>query len=180
MYYTTFKKLKKTDFSRAGLVTILKEVHEGLVLKDNISSLYIVEKFGIDEATLSLSAFDGVMRKSRLFSCDCAEAVLHIFESERPMDNRARECINQSRHVALTDTGEDEMGNIGEALFEWVLKKELSDLSNEAAASASAAAWCANRDTYSAAVITVTWAQHCGDVSSIKKLQTEVFKKYFC
>ena len=39
-------------------------------------------------------------RTARLFACDCAERVLHIFETERPDDKRPRNAIDVSRRYA--------------------------------------------------------------------------------
>ena len=39
-------------------------------------------------------------RTARLFACDCAEAVLHLFERDHPKDRRPRQAIETSRRFA--------------------------------------------------------------------------------
>ena len=65
-------------------------------------------------------------RTARLFACDCAEHVLHIFENEYPDDNRPRKVIEVARRYANGEVNEEE----------W----------DAASAAASAAAWAAARD----------------------------------
>jgi len=49
-------------------------------------------------------------RTARLFACDCAERVLHIFERERPDDDRPRQAIEVARRYARGQATEDELG----------------------------------------------------------------------
>ena len=67
-------------------------------------------------------------RELRLFACDCAEHVLHLFEKEYPDDKRPREAIAVSRRYA---NGEATDG-------------ERSSARNAARAAARDAAWAAS------------------------------------
>jgi len=74
----------------------------------------ILESNGIDDA---LWALRGVMpeqeadrdRLARLFACDCAESVLHIYEKEFPEDKRPRESIRVARAFAVGEATRDEL-----------------------------------------------------------------------
>ncbi|HVE17244.1 MAG TPA: Imm5 family immunity protein [Chthoniobacterales bacterium] len=65
----------------------------------------ILESNGIDDA---LWALRGVVpeqeaardRLARLFACDCAESVLHLYEKDYPEDKRPREAIRVARAFA--------------------------------------------------------------------------------
>lgn len=46
---------------------------------------------------------------ARLFACDCAERVLHLYESKYPDDIRVRNCIEVARKVANGDLPVEEL-----------------------------------------------------------------------
>jgi hypothetical protein len=50
-------------------------------------------------------------RQRRLFACDCAERVLHLFEAKRPQDKRPREAIAVARRYALGEATDNELGD---------------------------------------------------------------------
>jgi len=49
------------------------------------------------------------VREIRLFGCDCAERVLHIFESEHPNDHRPRQAIEAAQRYARNEIGREEL-----------------------------------------------------------------------
>jgi len=48
-------------------------------------------------------------RTERLFACDCAERVIHIFEKQYPKDKRLRNTINTSRNYANGKASKEEL-----------------------------------------------------------------------
>ena len=48
-------------------------------------------------------------RTARLFACDCAEHVLHLFEKQYPNDKRPREAIEVARQYANGEATKDEL-----------------------------------------------------------------------
>lgn len=56
-------------------------------------------------------------RMSRLFACDCAEHVLHLFEARHPEDNRPQDCIAIARRYANGDATKDELAAAGDAAW---------------------------------------------------------------
>jgi hypothetical protein len=52
---------------------------------------------------------------ARLFACDCAEHVLHIFEEMYPEDKRPREAIAVARRFAVGEATRDELNDAGDA-----------------------------------------------------------------
>jgi hypothetical protein len=51
-------------------------------------------------------------REARLFAADCAESVLHIYETERPKDARPRKAIAAARAYANGEIGEDKLSAV--------------------------------------------------------------------
>jgi hypothetical protein len=54
-------------------------------------------------------------RQQRLFACDCAEHVLHLFEQEYPEDKRPRKAIEISRQFAQGQATLDQLKEAGKA-----------------------------------------------------------------
>lgn len=104
-------------------------------------------------------------RTQRLFACDCAEHVLHLFEQERPGDTRPRRTIEVARLfaegkatneelVAAADTAKAAAGCAADAAWAaadaawcaWSAARSAADAARcaaDAAWCAKAAAWCA-------------------------------------
>ena len=76
--------------------------------------------------------------KARLFACDCAEHVLHIYERDYPGDSRVRNCIEIARKVANGDLPVSELAAARAAAL-------AADGAADGAA-ARAAAWDAERE----------------------------------
>ena len=124
-------------------------------------------------------------RNARLFTADCAEAVLHVFEKERPGDDRPRKAIKAARAFAFGridaaaraaawaaawdavwdaagDAAWDAVGAaVGAAAGDaaWAAARDAARDAARAAAGAAAwdAAWDAARDAAWAAVGAAAW-----------------------
>jgi hypothetical protein len=88
-------------------------------------------------------------RTQRLFACDCAEHVLHLFEQERPDDTRPRGAIEAARLFAEGKATNEELA-------------AAADTAKAAAWSADAAAWpaaeAAAEDAARSAAWSAVWA----------------------
>jgi len=87
---------------------------------------------------LSETAWDE--RRSRLFAADCAERVLHIYESRYPGDSRVRECIDTARRYANGQATMEELDAAGDAAWDAVRTAARDAVRTAARASAGAAA----------------------------------------
>lgn len=56
-------------------------------------------------------------QSARLFACDCAEHVLHIFEKKYPDDNRPRKAIETAREFAMGEATQEELAAAGDAAW---------------------------------------------------------------
>ena len=91
-------------------------------------------------------------RTARVFACDCAERVLHIFETERPDDKRPRNAIDVSRRYAEGQATKEELDAARAAAMDAVCAAE----SPVAWAAARVATWAATRVTVWAAARVAT------------------------
>lgn len=73
--------------------------------------LTVLESNGIDDALWVLDYAVKDRRICRLFAADCAEKVLHIFEAERPDDDRPRRAIEVARDPSATDSERCDAGD---------------------------------------------------------------------
>jgi hypothetical protein len=94
-------------------------------------------------------------RTARLFMCDCAEHVLHIYEERCPNDDRPRKAIETARKFANGEATEKAMASARDAAM--ASARDPADSAVWAAraatwASARASAWAAARDPARAAV----------------------------
>jgi len=93
-------------------------------------------------------------RKWRLFACDCAERVLHIYENEHPDDKRPRDTIEVARRYANGEATEGELSAAYDAAWEaWAASGAIMLAANDAAS----AAWDAN-DTHYGVINDAAWA----------------------
>lgn len=104
----------------------------------------------------------------RLFAADCAEHVLHIFESQYPNDDRPRKAIEAARRFASGGIGGDELEQARRAAAN--AAANAADAAYAAYAAANAAAYAA--DTYAAVRRTQTverkWqVQHLAEMLGI-------------
>ena len=99
---TTFDKLRASNACESGykkLAITLGGVAAYGRDKD-IPLTVILDSNGVDDCLWALRAVDHPERDriSRYIACDCADAVLHIHESEAPNDNRPRHAIEVARN----------------------------------------------------------------------------------
>jgi hypothetical protein len=164
MLTTTFKRLKEAGACESGYKK-LGEALGGITAygKDTpITLLQILESNGLDDALWAFKAVaeleDG-KRIARLFACDCAERVLHIFEREHPHDKRPRQAIEVARQFAVGEATEEEIAAAWDAARDatdvaWDAARDATDVAWDAA---RAAAWDAARDAARAAAWDVAW-----------------------
>jgi len=103
MYYTTFALAKQKGTCIVSYREFAK--HVGGIKrygKDTLIPLTdILDVLGLNDALWCLRCTtENCDRMVRLFACDCAEHVLHIFEKEYPDDKRPRQAIETSRKYA--------------------------------------------------------------------------------
>jgi hypothetical protein len=92
-----------------------------------------VDKIVVREARL-LRRLNWDERVARLLACDCAEHVLHVFETARPHDPRPRQTIEVSRRYANGEATDEQLTAARAAAWDAVVA---------ARAAARAAAWAA-------------------------------------
>lgn len=82
-------------------------------------------------------------RTARLFACDCAERVLHLYEDKHPDDSRPRDAIAVARRFAVGNATRDELlAACGAAAAARDAARDARD-ARAAWGAASAAAWAA-------------------------------------
>ena len=97
-------------------------------------------------------------RTARLYAADCAEHVLHIYESKYPDDNRPRKAIETARGHANGETTEEELAAARDAARDAARAAAWAAAWDAARAAAWAAAWDAARDAARAAAWAAAWA----------------------
>ena len=119
---TTFALLREHNACKEGYGKLAK--HLGGVTKYGrdmpIPLAVILESNGLDDTIWSLSAVPLEQtaerdRIARLFACDCAESVLHIYEAAYPGDDRPRTAITTARQYAVGDAVNDQLAAAGAA-----------------------------------------------------------------
>ena len=78
---------------------------------------------------------------ARLFACDCAEDVLHIFEQEYPDDKRPHNAIETARKYAVGEATDEELLKI-----RWKALAANEQAKTKATQQAATAAWAAACD----------------------------------
>ena len=99
----TLNTLKKHDACQDGYVRLSKSLggDEIYGLDTPINVLTILKYNGLDDALWSLRAtIQNSNKVSNLFSADCAESVLHIFEEKYPYVMQPRNAIQATRDFA--------------------------------------------------------------------------------
>ena len=160
---TTFAKLKEFGACESGYKKLA--THLGGITKYGrdkpINLLTILDSNGIEDCLWALrAAIESDRDKiARMFACDCAEAVLPIFESEKPDDPRPRKAIQTARDYAVGLATQEQLAAARVAAW---------DAARDAARDAAwAAAWAAARDAARDAVWAAAW-----------DAQTENLRKY--
>lgn len=132
---TTLNIIRAANPCADGWAKLLKSLPSDIDHDAHISFAHILESNGLNDALWALPLVLPEQEKerdkeARLFACDCAKSVLHIFEVKYPNDNRPKKCIEVARRFAN--------GN--------ATKAELAAAWAAARAAASDAAWDAARD----------------------------------
>ena len=111
---TTLNIIRAAKPCADGWEKLLKSLPADIDHDAPISFLHILESNGLHDALWALrcvlpSQERDRDREARLFACDCAESVLHIFEAKFPDDTRPRECISLSRRFAVGEATTEEL-----------------------------------------------------------------------
>lgn len=150
MIHTTFRKLHE-----AGACTeryrFLAKALGGIKTygKDTpITLLQILDTNGLDDALWALRACDDAENFSRLLACDYADHVLHLFEAQRPGDDRPRKAIEVARRYARGEATKEELAAARTAAgyAAWEAARHAARAATRYAAwNAAEAAWAATR-----------------------------------
>ena len=107
-------------------------------------------------------------RTVRLFACDCAERVLHLYEEKYSDDKRPRHAIEIARRYVNGEVSKDELyaaraaarAAAMDAAWDATMAAARAAARDAAwdAAAAAAAAWAATRDATMAAAMAAAWA----------------------
>ena len=113
----------------------------------------------------------------RLYACDCAERVLHIYESSHPGDTRPREAIAASRKYARGEISRAELG--AAEMAAWAAADEAYEDEVLAAADAAwAAAWAADPAADAGARWAAMRAEDASQMAAECKWQVERLAQY--
>lgn len=124
-YYTTLKRIRAFDPCGYGLEDLLehigedypvtKEIYFEDVLNTGVNINNVL--WGFQTATRTQR---GDLKKiERLWACDCAERVLHLFEKMYPEDKRPRDAIEASRKFAHGEINDIARAAAGDAERSW-------------------------------------------------------------
>ena len=153
---TTFKELHGWRACKPSYKTLAKELGgiESYGKNTPIKLSQILDICGIDDCfwVLERKTLNTIyVREIRLFGCDCAERVLHIFESEHPNDHRPRQAIEAAQRYARNEIGREEL------TLAWDAALDAGDAGDAWAARAAAwAAWAARAAARDAEIATQT------------------------
>ena len=166
-YHTTFKQLQKHRACKDRYKLLRENLGRKYKLDTPISLLQILESNGLEDALWALIAVDhsDIERDARLYNCDIAEHVLHIYENEHAGDMSLRTCIEVSRRYAHGEATEEELA---------AARAAASEAASEAA---RAAAWAVAREAARAAAWAAAWE---AARRKERKWQEEQYMKYFC
>ena len=148
---TTLKRIRAASPCEDGYSKLLKNLGKSKADDEPLTLLTVLNSNGLDDALWVLSYAMPDDRLARHFQAWCAEQVLHIFERERPDDNRPRHVITVLRNDAASEqdraAARDAAGAAAGAACE-----------AGAGAAAWAAAWDAAWDAAGAAAGAAAWA----------------------
>jgi hypothetical protein len=169
---TTLNKIREHNPCGESWEKLLKSLNKTKADDEPLELRYILDTLGVSDAIWSLRSIEAD-RDVRLFACDCAESVLHIFEKKYPNDKRPRKAIEVSRLHADGKATRDELA----AAF------DASRCSADGAAYFNASR-CASRCT----ARYVAWYAALGASDAAidaardaeKEKQKKLFIKYFC
>ncbi|MEE8288890.1 MAG: hypothetical protein V3R25_05710 [Nitrosomonadaceae bacterium] len=114
--YTTLNKIKAHDPCSDSWEKALKLLGKTKADDDPILFTNILDKMGLDDAIWTLITHED-QNKVRLFACDCAEHVLHLYEDKH--DSKApRKAIETARLYAKGDATKEELAAAGAAAWD--------------------------------------------------------------
>jgi hypothetical protein len=102
---TTLNIIRAAKPCAEGWTRLLKSLPADIDYDAPISFSHILESNGLNDSLWALRSVLPAQEKerdveARLFACDFAERVLHIFEAEYPNDQRPRKCLEVARSFA--------------------------------------------------------------------------------
>ena len=161
MLHTTFKKAKEAGACIRSYRKMAKALGgvEKYGLDTPIPLDEVLEVCGLDDALWALRIIlEPADREIRLFTCDCAERVLFLYEEKYPQDKRPRVAIETARRYADGQATARELA-IAEAIA-WAAAGAAPGAAPWAIAEAvaGAAAWTAARAAPWAIAEAVAWA----------------------
>jgi len=154
----TLKEIRAASPCSDGWTKLLKHLGKDKADDTTVTLLTVLDSNGLDDA---LWVLDNVIQNRRiisLFSADCADSVLPIFEAERPDDSRPRDAIAVARdHNATED--DRAAARVAAWVAAWAAAGGASGDASGAAARAAArvAAWAAAGDASGAAARAAAW-----------------------
>ena len=171
---TTLAILRAAKPCAEGWAKLLRHIGTDYPACKPIDFATILESNGIDDALWGLRAVlpeqePARDRAARLFACDCAEAVLPIFERQVPIDARPREAIRVARAFAHGAATTDDLAAARDAAWDaaWDAARD--------------AAWAAARDAAGAAAgAAARDAARAAARAAARDAQREPFIRHFC
>ena len=112
---TTLNKIKAAQACEERYKVLLAGLGKTAADDEPLPIRTILEINGIKDAIWALRAVEGYDREIRLFTCDCAEMVLPLFEKRYPNDQRPRMAIEVSRMYANGNATDGELAAAGAA-----------------------------------------------------------------
>ena len=143
MIYTTLKQIRKHNPCKAGWEKLCKSLGKTKADDELLPLVRILDSNGIEDAIWCLRAVEGHDREVRLFACDVAESVLHLFESKYPDDKRPSNAIETSRKYANGQATQQELAIAGYAARTVGYAARTAWAAGDAARTAGYAAWAA-------------------------------------
>ena len=150
MIYTTFSKAKEAGACEVSYRKFAKYKGIKKTGKDNpIPLIEILDVCGLEDTLWAIANCatepEKAKRLSKLFACDCADHVVHIYEKQYSEDNRPRNAIEVSRKYI------DGRATETERAASWDASRAASLAASRAASSAAswaarAASWDAERE----------------------------------
>ena len=147
---TTLNKIKSHSPCEDGWKKLLNHLGKTEADDEPLELRTILESNGTDDTIWAFRAVEGKDKEIRLFSADCAEMVLHIYEKQYPNDDIPRKAIQAARDYANGLISAEELAAASAAAWAaWDAAWAASAAARAAwdaawAASAASAAWDAS------------------------------------
>ena len=108
---TTLNKIREHEPCTESWEKLLNHLGKTKADDEPLELKTILDLLGIEDAIWALRSLDGKDKEMRLFACDCAESVLHLFEDKYPEDNRPKRAIEVSRLYANGEATIEELND---------------------------------------------------------------------